>query len=271
MSMTAPPARTQLVAFESGDAKLPAVLHLPSGSGPHPVVLLLHGFPGTERNFDLAQALRRSGYASVVFHYRGSWGAGGSWSWANALEDAARVCAALRHSGFAADHDLDPGRLAVVGHSMGGFVALMTAASDASIPAVASVAGFDFGVASAACLDDAAAVARYESAFDAELLPLRGTTGRRLVDEMVSAGEAWSLRRLGPELAGRAVLLIGTARDEVTPAEEHHHPLVGALARHSVTRLEHRVFDTDHLLSDHREELADTVRDFLDRRLGARR
>jgi hypothetical protein len=259
------------VAFDSDDVQLPAVLHLPSGPGPHPVVVLLHGFPGTERNFDLAQALRRCGYASVVFHYRGSWGTGGTWSWTNALDDAARVCRALRQPGFAADNDLDRDRLALVGHSMGGFVALMTAASDASVSAVASVAGFDFGVASAACRRDAAAAAGYESAFDSELLPLRGTTGRRLVDEMVSAGEAWSLRRLAPELADRAVLLIGTTRDPVTPADEHHRPVVEAWTRHPVRRLEHHVFDTDHQLSDHREELADTVRDFLDRRLGADR
>jgi hypothetical protein len=36
----------------------------------------LHGFPGNERNFDVAQALRRAGYAALVFHYRGSWGVG---------------------------------------------------------------------------------------------------------------------------------------------------------------------------------------------------
>jgi hypothetical protein len=35
-----------------------------------------------------------------------------------------------------------------------------------------------------------------------------------------------------------------------------------------VERLEHRVFPTDHALSDHRVALARTVVDFLDRRLG---
>jgi hypothetical protein len=154
---------------------------------------------------------------------------------------------------------------------MGGFVALMTAASETSVAAVVSVAGFDFGVASAACRHDATAAAKYVSAFDSELLPLHGTTGRRLVDEMVSAGEAWSLRGLAPALADHPVLLLGTGRDPVTPAEDHHHPVVEAFADHPVRRLEHRVFDTDHLLSDHREQLADTVRDFLDRHLSADR
>ncbi|MGW0203473.1 alpha/beta hydrolase family protein, partial [Nonomuraea sp. NPDC003201] len=131
-----PPASTPAVTFESGGHRLLGVLHLPAGPGPHPIVVLLHGFPGNERNFDLAQALRRAGYAALVFHYRGSWGVGGTWSWHHVLEDAARVVESVR-----LDPRLDPARLAVVGHSMGGFAALMTAAADPAVRAVASVAG----------------------------------------------------------------------------------------------------------------------------------
>ncbi|MEV0407019.1 hypothetical protein [Actinoallomurus sp. NPDC050550] len=113
----APAASTPAVTFDSAGAALLGVLHLPAGPGPHPVVVLLHGFPGNERNFDLAQALRRAGYASLVFHYRGSWGVGGSWSWGHVLEDAARVVSAVREPEFAAAHRLDTTRTAVVGHS----------------------------------------------------------------------------------------------------------------------------------------------------------
>ena len=265
--MLAPTARTPMVTLESGGARLPAVLHLPAGPGPHPIVLLMHGFPGAERNFDLAQSLRRWGYATVVFHYRGSWGAEGDWSWGNALEDARNVSDAVMGRDFAGVYDLDPRRLALVGHSMGGFVALMTAAANPSIRAVVSVAGFDFGPVAAACRADAATKAEYVEGFDAELLPLRGTSGAALVSEMMEAGEKWSLRRLAPHLADRPTLLIGTGRDPVTPAEVHHHPLVDTFATYPVPRLEHQFFDTDHQLSDHRDVLADTVRGFLGRQM----
>lgn len=260
-------AQTRMVSLESAGARLPAVMHLPAGPGPHPIVLMLHGFPGVERNFDLAQALRRGGYAAIVFHYRGSWGAEGVWSWGHALEDAGRVSAVVRQERFAEVYDLDPCRLALVGHSMGGFVAMMTAAVDASISAVVSAAGFDFGPVAAKCHADAVTRAAYVDAFDAELLPLRGTTGAELVSEMMAAGDEWSLRRLAPHLVDRPALLIGTGRDPVTPAEVHHHPLVDTFTRHPVPQLEHHVFDTDHQFSDHREVLADTVRSFLDRRM----
>ena len=33
----------------------------------------LHGYPGHEKNLDLAQSLRRTGFSSVIFFYRGCW------------------------------------------------------------------------------------------------------------------------------------------------------------------------------------------------------
>nr|WP_296064908.1 alpha/beta fold hydrolase [uncultured Actinoplanes sp.] len=263
------PASTPAVTFTSGGETLLGVLHRPAGEGPHPIVVLLHGFPGNERNFDLAQALRRAGYASLVFHYRGSWGVGGCWSWANTLDDAARVVAAVREGAMAAHHRLDPGRLAVVGHSAGGFAALMTAADDPAVRAVASVSAFDFGAASAAIAGDAAARARYVEAWDGELLALRGTSGEALVAEMEAAGPAWRLADLAPKLADRAVLLIGTSRDPVTPAEVYHRPLVDAYRAYPILRLEQQVFPADHALSDHRVALTRTLVGFLDRHLRA--
>ncbi|WP_052847952.1 alpha/beta hydrolase family protein [Streptomyces avicenniae] len=262
-----PPAATTTLYVDSGGETLLGVLYLPAGPGPHPVVVLLHGFPGNEPNFDIAQALRRAGYAAVVFHYRGSWGVGGSWSWRNALDDSARVAAAVREPAFAAEHGLDPGRIALWGHSMGGFAALMTAADDPTIDAAVSVAAFDFGTAARALADDPAASDLLARDWEGNLDPLTGTSGAALVAETVAAGQAWSLAGLAPRLADRPLLLIGTGRDTVTPADVHHHPLVAAYLAEPVPRLEHLVLETDHPLSDHRVTLARTTIAFLDRHL----
>lgn len=260
-----PAASTPAVTFDSAGEDLLGVLHLPAGPGPHPVVVLLHGFPGNERNFDLAQALRRAGYASLVFHYRGSWGVGGTWSWGHVLEDTARVTAAVREPGFASAHRLDPARLALVGHSLGGFAALMTAAADPSVTAVASAAGIDMGRAAADCRADPATRAGYVEAFGGDLGPLRGTSGEALVAEMEAAGDAWRLSALAGRLADRPVLLVGTTRDTVTPADVHYDPVAAAYRDHPVQALEHDVFPTDHALSDHRVALTRTILAFLGR------
>jgi uncharacterized protein len=264
------PAATPALAFRSGGVALPAVLHVPAGPGPHPVVVLLHGFPGHERNFDLAQVLRRAGYASLVFHYRGSWGTGGTWSWAHVLEDSASVTRAIRDPAITRAHRLDARRLAVAGHSLGGFAALMTAAADTSVTAVVSVAGFDFGAAAAACRTSPAQRGTYVETFGSDLLPLRGTSGEALVAEMEQAGPAWSLAALAPKLRSRPVLLIGTSRDSVTPAAVHHQPVADACLAEPV-KLEHHVFATDHALSDHRVALARTVVRFLGTHLPGQR
>jgi pimeloyl-ACP methyl ester carboxylesterase len=234
-------------------------------------VVLLHGFPGNERNFDLAQSLRRAGYAAVVFHYRGSWGVGGTYSWRHVLEDSARIVAALREPGTLTEYRLASGRVAVVGHSLGGFAALMTAAADPQVCAAVSVAGFDLGAVGTMCRTDPVARAAFVRAFARELLPLRGTSGEALVSEMVDAGAQWSLSRLAPRLVDRPVLLVGTGRDDVAPVHMHHEPLVAAYRSYAVPRLEHQVFMTDHSLSDCRIALARSVIDFLDRSMGMTR
>ena len=43
-----------------------AIIVLAAGAGTHPVVVFLHGYPGNERNLDLAQAVRRAGFASTT-------------------------------------------------------------------------------------------------------------------------------------------------------------------------------------------------------------
>jgi pimeloyl-ACP methyl ester carboxylesterase len=229
------------------------------------VAVLLHGFPGNERSFDLAQALRRAGHATVVFHYRGSWGVGGIYTWRHVLEDSASVVASLRETEMATRYRLDPKRIAVVGHSMGGFAALMTAASDPEIYAVVSIAAFDLGSVASACRQEPKLRAGYLEAFRNELLPLHGTTAEALLAEAERFASQWRLSGLAPALAERPLLLIAGSRDQVAPVGLHHTPLVQRYTTHPVPLLEYRVFHSDHTLADHRVALARCVIEFLGR------
>jgi len=74
---TAYPPSTEELAFQSQGSRLNGFFYLADGKGPHPTVILLHGFPGNERNLDLAQALRRAGMNVLFFSYRG--GVGQRW------------------------------------------------------------------------------------------------------------------------------------------------------------------------------------------------
>jgi dipeptidyl aminopeptidase/acylaminoacyl peptidase len=83
------PASMQTFQIASHGALLNAFVYVAAGAGPHPAVVLLHGFPGNERNLDLAQDIRRAGWDVLYFNYRGSWGSPGDFSFSHAIEDTA--------------------------------------------------------------------------------------------------------------------------------------------------------------------------------------
>lgn len=79
------PPRKEVIHVPSGGTIINGVVYTASGPGPHPTFVFFHGLPGTERNLDLAQAVRRAGWNAVTVNYRGSWGSGGSFRFANTL------------------------------------------------------------------------------------------------------------------------------------------------------------------------------------------
>lgn len=135
----APPADRQFPAT-SAPVQIPVAgvtvdgnLLVASGEGPHPTLVICNGLPGVERNLDLAQAARRAGWNVLVFHYRGAWGSRGEFSLANAAADGEAAVAFVRDPAMAAKYRIDPSRIVLLGHSVGGFVAAKAAGRDAAI------------------------------------------------------------------------------------------------------------------------------------------
>src|SRR5258708_1732614 len=117
------PATMAWPDIPSHGAKMYSVLYIASGAGPHPTVLMLHGFPGNEKNLDLAYSIRRAGWNVLVPFYRGAWGSGGTFSVTHTLEDTQTSIDFLRDAENAKKFRIDPDHIVLVGHSMGGFVA----------------------------------------------------------------------------------------------------------------------------------------------------
>jgi alpha-beta hydrolase superfamily lysophospholipase len=122
----------QSFQFDSHGSLLNAFVYVAAGSPPHPTVILLHGFPGNERNLDLAQSIRRAGWNVLYFDYRGSWGSPGDFSFIHCIEDTQSAIVYLRDTANAARLRSDAKTIVLVGHSMGGFVALEAGAFDST-------------------------------------------------------------------------------------------------------------------------------------------
>lgn len=204
------PARSEVLHIPVGGVEVNGLAYIPSGAGPHPVLVLLHGLPGNEKNLDLAQAVRRAGWTVVTFNYRGSWGSPGRFSFQGNLEDARAVLAYVRDPAEAARLQIDPRRVALAGHSMGGWVAALTASGDPSLLGVALISAADMaqmGRQPRAALLKLAADNRET---------LAGVTDEDMADQLMDLGSNRSFTAAAPGLA-RLPLLVLSADDGLAP------------------------------------------------------
>jgi uncharacterized protein len=254
---SANPARMAEIAFESGGDRLNGLLYVAAGAGPHPAVLLLHGNPGYERNLDLAQAVRRAGYTVLFFDYRGNWGSGGTFSRTHALEDVRAALAWVRSGATARQFRIDSSRVALVGHSMGGWLALMTAAADSRVICVGALDSRNIGAYGRVLRRDRAVDSARVAADDsltAPGAPYRAESrGAGLVAEMKANAEAWDVTAHAQALRDRPILLVSAA------FKADQDSLVTALDRVGARRVTARAWRTDHSFSDRRVALARTV------------
>ena len=102
--------------------------------GRSPAAIVLHGFPGFEKNYDIIRALRALGYHSLIFHYRGAWGSEGRYTITGTIDDAKNALKMLRSRS-----DVDPDRILLVGHSMGGWLAVNLGAMDGRVVGVIAI------------------------------------------------------------------------------------------------------------------------------------
>jgi pimeloyl-ACP methyl ester carboxylesterase len=118
------PYRVEPVRMTNGTVTLAATLIEPTGKGPFPAVVLLHGSGPESRwgtNRFIADRLARAGIAALIYDKRGSGESSGDWRTAD-YEDLARDALA----GVAllvARPEIDAARIGLHGHSQGGIVA----------------------------------------------------------------------------------------------------------------------------------------------------
>lgn len=131
------------VAYGS-DSSQHGVLRVPPGPGPHPVAVLIHGgcfqaaYATLQALAPMGDSLRAAGIATWNIEYRRLGQAGGGWP--GTYGDVANAVDYLRV--LASQHPLDLGRVAIVGHSAGGHLA-MWAAARARVPAGSAIHSVD--------------------------------------------------------------------------------------------------------------------------------
>jgi pimeloyl-ACP methyl ester carboxylesterase len=256
-----PAASMQEVVVVSGGARVNGLVYLAAGAGAHPVVVFLHGYPGNEKNLDLAQAVRREGYQAVYFDFRGLWGSGGTFSFANSLQDVQAIVDWVRAPEQVTRFHFDPRRIAIVGHSFGGWLALMHGAHEAQSVCVAGMAAWNVGWAGQR-------FASHEGERKGSLDYFRETTNPSsgpvradaiaLLNEMAAHPE-WDYISKAEGLAGHAVLLVAATRDSIDEDVAMHERMAKAVRAAGGKRVKLVTYDDDHPFSSHRLALGDAL------------
>jgi acetyl esterase/lipase len=229
------------VTFKSQGSTLLGGFYLGAGVGPRPTAVLLHGVPGVEKNLDIAYALRDKGWNCLYFHYRGSWGSEGSYSFSGAYDDVAAAA-----DWVLKQPSVDRERLAIVGNSIGGYLAFAASASDSRIKATVSISP----------LVDPTTVAISDEIFDEFAVMLKGVSAEELKAQWDALP---SIQTMSAALRSRAILLITADQDELFPPS-HYESLTAAVKSIDWRRIS----NADHVFSTCRTQLVKTTVGWLE-------
>ncbi len=237
------------VTFDSAGHQLVGVAYLARADGPKPTVLLLHGCPGLDHNGDLAADLRDRGWNTLIFHYRGCWGSQGPYDLTTITAD---VRAAVDYLSAASLPGIDPARLVVAGHSMGGWAAIQAAANDDRLKAAVTMGA-------PARLDDFQQLT--DRAIEQEFTRFLAATPARLRRQLAQAANQPGPLELISAVSPRPVLIVHGSADEWVPAA--HGRLLHERAGQPRGYAE--IDGANHAFSWHRPELRELVITWLDK------
>ena len=257
------PEAMQPIVFESKGEKLIGTFFKASGKEKKPTVILLHGFPGNENNFDIAHSIKRFGFNVIVFHYRGSWGSGGDFSISTSLEDVYSMIEFIYQDENSNRLSIDTNKIVLIGHSMGGFLAFLTSIKYPQIKNIASLAGFNFGFFSDYLLQNPQFIDATMDGLSQGAMLLQGTDEEKIYTEMIANKYEWNLLSHLPEMREKNILIVGAEYDYVAPLELHHYPMVEGLKKVGAV-LKSEIYKSGHSFSSTRIKLSTEVVGWLE-------
>lgn len=249
------PASSVVLHVPSHGVAINGLAYLPAGAGPHPVFVLLHGLPGNEKNLDLAQAVRRAGWIAVTFNYRGSWGSPGTFSFEGNLQDTEAVLAYLRDPKIAASLRLDPRRIVLGGHSMGGAITAAIAARDHDLRGAVLISAWDAAKSAAGPHEKLVAF------MSDDMESLAGVTAESMASDLEAHAGELSFKELAAGLVDTPLLVL-TSDDNWVDGDDALVSSIRSKGGHRVTKLH---VATNHVWSDRRIELEADVINWLKR------
>lgn len=244
------PADMRELNIPSGASLLQGIIYTANGAQQHPTLFLLHGYPGNEKNLDLAQVVRAHGWNVVYFDYRGSWASQGEFSFLHCVEDVVNAVAYCKKK--AASLKIDTSRIVLFGHSMGGWITLK---------ALQHLPGIQKGFALSAW-NISNAVSNKQNLINSEkeadaYFVLNKKSGKDLFKPVADDPSFYNLTNDADALSSKQIIM----RDEHT----ENRSVAAAIKASNKNYFKYEVWQTDHPFTNKRVALIKEVLAFLDK------
>jgi len=245
------PAKMIELKIPSAGNQLQGFMYQATGSQPHPTIFLLHGFPGNERNLDLAQFLRARGWNVVYFNYRGAWGNPGQFSFKHCIEDVVNAVHYIEKEKVKLNVDID--NIILFGHSMGGWVTLKSVQRLPEIKKVFALSTWDIASTFKNIQNESELVAHPLDDFNNVFV--LNTPYKNLFTPVIKDRSFYNIEYDAKLLATKKIFILDEHQ-----GNEH---IVNAIKKEPNCNVEYSVWETDHSFTNKRVSLMKKVLEFI--------
>ena len=215
------------------------------GGGPHPVLIFTHGYPGHEKNLDLAQSLRRTGFSSVIFFYRGCWGSEGDFSFEGSFEDTKAVLDFVLND---TQYNFDKNHIFFIGHSLGCVNAARMIALCSQAKGGVFLAPCDLWRIYLLGLENDDYREHLNDLLEEGIPYIHGTDEKTLTSEIKGSAGRLSISSCLQAISEKSILWISSPDDEVVSEAEETYPYIKRMK---------------HYFSNMRSQLTENIARFL--------
>lgn len=249
------PAGSIELFIPSANSLLNGFMYKANGTEKHPTLLLLHGYPGNEKNLDLAQVVRAHGWNVIYFDYRGSWGSQGRFSFQNCVADIINVVYFCNK--YQDPLQIDTSKIVLFGHSMAGWASLKAIQQLPEIKKAFILSAWDIYNQYGRQLKGAELNA-YNMSPDTlgKYFVLNGSLKERF-QPVLERDEYFNLEINIEPLKGKQIIML----DE----HDRNKKIAEAIQNLNPVYFKYYVWQTDHVFTNKRASLMNMVLSFLDR------
>lgn len=245
------PAGMTELFIPSEKSLIAGFIYRANGAQKHPTLLMLHGYPGNERNLDIAQVVRAHGWNVIYFNYRGSWGSQGQFSFANCVQDVINTVAFCKK--YSDSLHIDTSNIVLFGHSMGGWICLKALAQLPGIIKGFALSTWDIysDFKDVHTNQQLLAISEEHGYF------VLNTPAKEIYEPVIKSPSYYNIQNDTSALAGKQIIML----DEHTINKQ----LAETIKNSNHNYFDYEVWQTDHPFTNKRISLINKVLKFLDR------